>query len=1742
MKKKLTRLFSVLLAAVLVFGTLPVSALGTDVADPPASAVDESVADESSAAPEAESAVDDAAQPEEQSAEEEAVAVQSGAAVDGYTMNIFFLDCGRKYYSVSTIKKFIDVAAENNFNYIQLAVGNDGLRFLLDNMELTVNGTTYSSENVSSAIHAGNEAYYNFDVDELTESDMDTIIAYANSKGMGVIPCVNTPGHMDAILSAATSLTGTNCSYNGSARTIDVTNTTAVDFTQALLQKYITYFAGKGCEYFNMGADEYANDKYLNYDGMGFGVLQRAGQYGKYASYINDVAKMIKSSQMSPMAFNDGIYYGGDETYTFDDDIIICYWSSGWGTYAPMPASTLASKGFKLVNTHGDYYWVLGKSDVQCSASKASGFNYKSFQGSTIDDPVGSMFCIWADYPGSMSEDDVLSGTAATIAAFGKTLPQFEVDDGSIKISIGDSTEIATAGNLTVGSETVLRANKAVTWTTSDETVASIASADADEVSTQSTEVNAKAITVTAGEVGTATITATDGEQTTEFAVTVQEMPTEDIYVSVNGTATRTVDGNVTAGAIEDPDIATVATEAVETADGDNKVYTPLKEMAAGTYYVSAKANDTAPTVQVTITKSGNSYYLQYNNTYYYPNASYDWDYSTWNRKWNYTVATATRQNRNVTITGTGSDGAFTVSRSVSSNQGGSTTSYLTLSGDPFDATGSPTTLYFYEQKDATKAQTKITFTGVAEGVTSVVIGGVQYNIHVIAEDLENAASREIQYWITNQYVYPSTGSTVKSIQLSAKDAYGENGVELSKLVLSSGVNENGKKVVFWKGTRLKDGNHQEHKSGVDKTKSGDDFTYIRYYEKQWSFLNKDGEWETFNSDDQVVAYYMQRTEVTDEVTTDVVDWGEERSGYKDAKFALLDFAVKYESGTRVPDSFPVAGKTIAYHCDTSTDNLNKTVFKDEAASKEYNEDIYYRTIGSIRAVASDAYEVYMITLTPNSDDKSTSDSATTGYTAAASTEYSYKGTEKVVWVDDVDNLPEEFQSADRQAEGYSTGGEPLVGSVSIYNQHAMLVTYYVRPKPTPDALTVHYVDETNGADGEEFYQYQISVKKGTYFDENVELNKKGPLPNGKVTNIKGKEETVTSDLSKMSGVAADKRYANYECIRVERRDEGKELWLFYTFKTAATFVVDFGTPLKIQLSDINADLASNKDKLTNVEVFGKTHGDAVVDKSDWSVTYTPDERFVSSDVGESLSIKYTGTANSKEDYVTYSIKILPASNVLYEENFLEVSKTEATSAPNPWTASTVKHEAAQETQLANQEKSPFGYDKTYASITEENGAWKAANLEVNSFYRPITTSFYGNTFDLIGNCGPKTGRVTLVFKNADGGYEKVVDIDTRYSVKNIYQVPLAHVTLGETDANHTVLIYTTGLAATTATQNIAVMAADGMAADASADEYLNQILADNGLTLDEVEYVSTSVMNEMAVAANAVDLYSAQLASDGTETYVSGHEAGDHVEINGFRVYRSTDENDSVAKYYPMSEQNMTYWNILDVVGSTIEAYVDDETVTSISVKEYEKAGGPQNEIYLDQKQAVTIQVKDAAQIQVSLRAVSDDVTWNSDNTIQSNTEMYYTLKPDTNGTFTIMNTSGNLLAIGNVKIPEGATVVSAENLDAETVLASVRAAYGNSSEPEEVFEPTKFTVSKSVTKLVRNQVVTLKINVSSDVAYVTVDGVKYTRSGLQGLFQKTRTIRVVKTAPKNEEKTYEIIAYNSDGVASEPVTITVK
>ena len=126
---------------------------------------------------------------------------------------------------------------------------------------------------------------------------------------------------------------------------------------------------------------------------------------------------------MTPMAFNDGIYYDNTtDQGTFDQDIIICYWSSGWWGYDVAKPAFLAEQGHQLVNTHGDWYWIVGGN--KCTVDKASQFDINNFMGGTIEDPVGAMFCIWSDVPQAQTDASVAEEVADVIAAFGSTLPE----------------------------------------------------------------------------------------------------------------------------------------------------------------------------------------------------------------------------------------------------------------------------------------------------------------------------------------------------------------------------------------------------------------------------------------------------------------------------------------------------------------------------------------------------------------------------------------------------------------------------------------------------------------------------------------------------------------------------------------------------------------------------------------------------------------------------------------------------------------------------------------------------------------------------------------------------------------------------------------------------------------------------------------------------------------------------------------------------------------------------------------------------------------------------------------------------------------------------------------------------------------------------------------------------------------------------------------------------------------------
>ena len=376
------------------------------------------------------------------------------AGCDSAFMRIVHLDCGRKYFSADEIKGVIDMAADNSYTHVELAVGNDGLRFLPDDMSVSVSGYAYESDAVADAVRQGNTNYYDDpNGNALTESEMDEILAFAAEKDVGIIPLLNTPGHMNALMDAGESLIGEKLSYSTSERTIDVTNETATAFTLAVLEKYIRYFAGKGCTHFNLGADEYAND----ISSSGFSAIQSAGLYDDYIEYVNSAAAIVKEAGMTPMAFNDGIYYNSQTSYgTFDPGIAVCFWTSGWSGYSVAPASLLAGKGHEIINTNDAWYYVLGRSSGGYSLNSAqSGVRNTACTavpgGSSGVTPAGCMLCVWCDDPSVPYTDAERSNIGGLLAGLAEnnadcfTAPE---TGGEVTLT-DDSTGVSvTAANL----------------------------------------------------------------------------------------------------------------------------------------------------------------------------------------------------------------------------------------------------------------------------------------------------------------------------------------------------------------------------------------------------------------------------------------------------------------------------------------------------------------------------------------------------------------------------------------------------------------------------------------------------------------------------------------------------------------------------------------------------------------------------------------------------------------------------------------------------------------------------------------------------------------------------------------------------------------------------------------------------------------------------------------------------------------------------------------------------------------------------------------------------------------------------------------------------------------------------------------------------------------------------------------------------------------------------------------------
>ena len=358
---------------------------------------------------------------------------------------VISIDAGRKYFSLDQLKRIVDKASELGYSDLHLLVGNDGMRFVLDDMTVEANGKTYASDDVKQALLEGTKAYYDDPNGQaLTQAEMDELLAYATSKGIGLIPAVNSPGHMDAILVAMEKLgiEHPQATFDTvSKTTMDLTNEKAVNFTKALIGKYMDYFKGKS-KIFNYGTDEYANDAT---NAQGWYYLKWYELYGKFADYSNSLAAMAREKGLQPMAFNDGFYYGDEDDVAFDKDVLISYWSKGWWGYNLASPQYLADKGYKFLNTNGDWYYVLGhRGDQSYPLDKALQHSetvpFEQLASTKYPDvklPVsGSMLGIWADEPANEYKEEEVFQVMEAFANHNKDY--FKADYTALRVALAN--------------------------------------------------------------------------------------------------------------------------------------------------------------------------------------------------------------------------------------------------------------------------------------------------------------------------------------------------------------------------------------------------------------------------------------------------------------------------------------------------------------------------------------------------------------------------------------------------------------------------------------------------------------------------------------------------------------------------------------------------------------------------------------------------------------------------------------------------------------------------------------------------------------------------------------------------------------------------------------------------------------------------------------------------------------------------------------------------------------------------------------------------------------------------------------------------------------------------------------------------------------------------------------------------------------------------------------------------------
>lgn len=1710
---------------------------------------------------------------------------------------IVHLDCGRKYFSKNWIIALMYEAKAAGYNQVQLAFGNKGLRFLLEDMSVN----NYDTQAVTEAIQAGNKAYYNAgEKNELTEAEMDEIFAAAEKIGIEIVPLFNTPFHMEAVITAMGKLNISNAYYGNNEACLNLSNNTATAFVKALMQKYITYFKGK-CKYFNFGADEYVG-----------------GWNNDFYNYANDVAKMISEAGMTARAFNDS-FRDGSNTYISNEYLKeVCYWYSGYDGNLYSGAKTVADSGYALINTNKDFYYVLdssksgeyelssgkyknGNNSWESHASEFSNTTYNAWNTSTgnkqyTNTPAGSMFCIWCDAPDEGTETEVAQQIRMILRVIGARMqnkndysPSDVLVEGGFKadgtINVPTKTVGNGSGNTTADNDTVRVTGPNLAALTAPEHTGEIADIKAvdgrikaydvtpstadNNKYTGEAEVRIKipaewdSSKVNAFIVGNDS-TVNDITGKTEdgwYVFTAPHFSVMGIYeqavtyvektvtVAVGDSETVTIEGYDYSEQVGEIDTS-IATVKVTYEGVTVSEFTPATSISNNAKYIvkyGDKYIDENGKLTDNISEAAEWTYERYNNTYGKLKNSKD-QYLTYQSNGSFTTVQGYNNNSWLYVNGT----------TVNMHDGSGYNIALSL-GTKTEGSSQPSTI--------------ITFTGVKEGTTSVVIGGTRYTVKVVDATLAQQVL-PINLWITNTGVVPTgwgtsynsvtregftygldatTGSgtwntfrAIYELKATEGNINSEQGAKLSELIPNTGKAYGYRgsnqpeeyNVDIWKCSYNASAERQSTDGWTNSSNKGTEFEYIRYWENKWEYYSATtGKWIEISEvgagkDDsgknQVCVWYRQVTTVTSEVTTEIVDWGP--IDYK-ANQCLLDFAVKYDgTANRIPNSFPVTGKTIGFDIAPTG---NETYYGTDNG-------VSYRTVYGIAGVETAAYEVYMITLTPSANEPSSS--------ISDYNKYEYKGTEKIAW-------------AKTEADANSTelnkmpnveyGGEPFLKSVKIYQKQGLLVTYYLRAKQTPDSLTVHYAIQGSET---AFYEYNIAVNLGTTFnseialDPNQDPNVGGPLLYGTVTNSNGETITVSSNLATLQGLEPQYRYSKYKVEESKLKDT-KNVWIYYTFTREHTYVIDFGLPLKIKFSDFGV---TNDADIKTVSLWEKEivhenkglYGTANVIMNDTEgkyVLYTLDKP-LDQNITIPLYVKFNQRGDNDKPQL-FTANIIPATNVYYEDSFAKFTDGSGTAEGATWTivnnnGGTLNEQQQKESYttqaleaLGQENHKPYGYDPAYDKCTmfSMGSARKVtvtSDMATTGVVWPTAQfTFKGTGFDIISLTDNTSGAIFVdVYNVKTSNKEKSVFVDNYYGY----------------------------------TYNSETNTWDATPEKANA---LYQIPV---IALRNLPYAEYNVVIKVAYS----EYFDHTAEPQGSYSFW----------LDAVRVYDPAG-TDLDNEYVKDKEGFPQYIKLRDAVANKDAAldgkkalFIDGGNTADIAT--YANIG-PNNEVYLANGQAITFKLNvgnaNIETIQIGAKAPMSEGTAKLnvnnaevvENGLSTATEMYYNIKDKmgANNTFTISNTGSGILSLTNLKITfnaKGSVSLGAMNAEEQTAsVMAVRALFAPAPvepepepEPEKTFEPDRFEASWS-RNVMQGRKATLTVKTSEDVEAITVDGQTIrsyrTRTERVGFGRRAKRItyrEFTYSMVAQESADFSVTAINAEGTESEAITarLTVK